>query len=398
MHQVGLWLVGACGGIGTTVTLGIEAIRRRWAPPVGLAGDLPCFAHLKLAPLNRWVVGGHEIRETGLVDAAREMHDESQLFDRDLLSRSRNWLRRCDRNLRDGTILNCGPTITRMADRRGCRKKETAAAAVERLADDIRSFARRHRLERVVVMNVASTEPPFRPKAAHRTWGALAKAMTRRTGSPLPASSLYAIAAIEAGASYINFTPSVGIEVAALRELADQRGTAYMGRDGKTGETLMKSVLAPMFAARNLPVRSWVGHNIFGNRDGLVLDDPRNKSAKTRSKDQLVGQILGYKPQTLVSIEYIASMGDWKTAWDHIHFEGFLGTKMALQFIWQGSDSMLAAPLVIDLARFAEYAARAGETGVLAHLACFFKSPTDVKEHAFARQYEALLAYAAGRR
>ena len=117
-----------------------------------------------------------------------------------------------------------------------------------------------------------------------------------------------------------------------------------MGYDGKTGETLMKSVLAPMFAHRNLEVMSWVGHNIFGNMDGKVLDDPANKKSKVTSKDRLLGQILGYPPQTLVSIEYIASMGDWKTAWDHIHFRGFLGTPMTLQFIWQGCDSLLGRP------------------------------------------------------
>ena len=106
-----------------------------------------------------------------------------------------------------------------------------------------------------------------------------------------------------------------------------------------------------MFAARNLEVMSWVGHNIFGNLDGQVLDDPANKAAKIKDKDQLVGSILGYDPQTLVSIEYIRSLGDWKTAWDHIHFRGFLGTPMTLQFTWQGCDSLLAAPLVLDLVR-----------------------------------------------
>ena len=141
-------------------------------------------------------------------------------------------------------------------------------------------------------------------------------------------------------------------------DLAAQRGTCHAGHDGKTGETLLKSVLAPMFAARNLEVMSWVGHNIFGNLDGLVLDDPANKAAKIKGKDQLVRQILGYDPQTLVSIEYIRSLGDWKTAWDHIHFRGFLDTPMTLQFTWQGCDSLLAAPLVLDLVRFVELSHR----------------------------------------
>src|SRR5439155_10790061 len=149
----------------------------------------------------------------------------------------------------------------------------------------------------------------------------------------------------------------------------------YGGKDGKTGETLLKSVLAPMFANRNLRILSWVGHNIFGNRDGLVLDDPKNKESKIRTKDQVISQIVGYKPQTHTSIEYIESLDDWKTAWDHVHFRGFLGVKMTMQVTWQGCDSVLAAPLVIDLARLALDAKRRGLCGVQAQLSCFFKSP-----------------------
>jgi myo-inositol-1-phosphate synthase len=166
-----------------------------------------------------------------------------------------------------------------------------------------------------------------------------------------------------------------------------------MGYDGKTGETLLKSTLAPMFAQRNLEVMSWVGHNIFGNMDGKVLDDPVNKQSKVTSKDRLLKEIFGYSPQTLVSIEYIASLGDWKTAWDHVHFKGFLGTPMAFQFIWQGCDSLLAAPLVIDLVRFTERAWRAGEVGALGFLASFFKSPLGVREHDFTRQFQMLEAW-----
>ncbi len=391
--KVGLWLVGACGGVGTTAVLGIEAIRRKLAPPTGLIGHLAPFDTLKLAPLNDWVVGGHEIRKAGFVDAARELHESSQLFSEATLKKCLPQLRAWQRNLRDGTLTHCGRTIEKMADRPGTKRTKSAKATVAALAKDIRAFAERNRLRHVVVANVSSTEPPFKITRTQREWSSLSKALDRKS-SPLPASSLYALAAIDAGASYVNFTPSVGIDIPGLLEHADDCGTAYMGCDGKTGETMMKSVLAPMFAARNFPVLSWVGHNIFGNRDGLVLDDPKNKAAKTKSKDHLVGEMLGYKPQTLVSIEYIESMGDWKTAWDHIHFEGFLGTKMALQFIWQGCDSILAAPLLIEMARFAELAHRRGERGAMTHLACMFKSPMQVKEQGFARQYEDLLDYA----
>jgi myo-inositol-1-phosphate synthase len=121
-----------------------------------------------------------------------------------------------------------------------------------------------------------------------------------------------------------------------------------------------------------------------------VLDDPANKRAKLESKDRLLGEILGYKPQTHISIEFIESLGDWKTAWDHIHFAGFLGTPMALQFTWQGCDSVLAAPLVIDLVRLTELAMRRGQSGLLKFLASFFKSPLGVHEHSFVLQYQML--------
>ena len=118
-------------------------------------------------------------------------------------------------------------------------------------------------------------------------------------------------------------------------------------------------------------------------------------ASKVKSKDALVAELLGYKPQTVVSIEYVESLDDWKTAWDHIHYEGFLGTKMTLQFTWQGCDSMLAAPLVIDLARLTLRAQRRGERGNLPALACFFKSPVGVADHDFSRQFEMLEEYLA---
>ena len=140
---------------------------------------------------------------------------------------------------------------------------------------------------------------------------------------------------------------------------------------------------------------SWVGHNIFGNMDGRVLNDPANKQAKLASKEHLLADILGYRPQSLVSIEFIESLGDWKTAWDHIHFAGFLGTPMTMQFTWQGCDSILAAPLLLDLVRFVELARRRGETGMLRFLASFFKSPMGVDEQRFDRQFQMLEAWAA---
>ena len=150
---------------------------------------------------------------------------------------------------------------------------------------------------------------------------------------------------------------------------------------------------APLFVMRNFNVMSWVGHNILGNRDGLILEDPRNKASKLKSKDHLVNDIVGYPVKTLVTIENIESMGDWKTAWDHIHFEGFLGTKMVMQFIWQGCDSILAAALVLDLVRLAALAQQRGECGVMKHTACFFKSPLGVAEQDMFKQFQMLVEH-----
>src|SRR5207237_6697189 len=135
---------------------------------------------------------------------------------------------------------------------------------------------------------------------------------------------------------------------------------------------------------------SLVGHNTLGNRDGQVLADPKNKASKLKSKDALLAELLGYKPQSHVSIEYIESLDDWKTAWDHIHFSGFLDTKMTLQFTWQGCDSVLAAPLVIDLARLLLLAQRRGEVGVLPAAACFFKSLLGAEQRNLNEQFQML--------
>jgi myo-inositol-1-phosphate synthase len=242
-------------------------------------------------------------------------------------------------------------------------------------------------------LNVASTEPPFSLGEAHKSWNALSAALSTGQSDLLPASAIYALAAIENAHTYINFTPSLGASLPALEELARTTGALYAGKDGKTGETLLKTVLAPMFKARNLKVMSWVGHNIFGNRDGLVLDDPANKSSKVETKDKVISGILGYRPSSVVTIEYLRDMGDWKTAWDHIHFQGFLGTKMTLQFTWQGCDSLLAAPLAIDLARLAELEKRRGGKGLMGHLACFFKSPEGYEDHDFFQQFSLLTGH-----
>jgi myo-inositol-1-phosphate synthase len=155
----------------------------------------------------------------------------------------------------------------------------------------------------------------------------------------------------------------------------------------------MKTVLAPMFQARNLRILSWEGHNLLGNRDGAILHHPENNRAKVKDKD-IVRKLLGEKAHSRVLVDYCPSLADWKTAWDFIHFEGFLGTKMRLHFIWEGNDTMLAAPLVLDLVRLADLAMQRGEGGPMPHAAGFFKTPYGVEEIGFPAQVEMLRAYA----
>jgi myo-inositol-1-phosphate synthase len=196
----------------------------------------------------------------------------------------------------------------------------------------------------------------------------------------------------------VNFTPSVGSSVPALDELARARGTAHAGRDGKTGETLVKTTLAPLFAFRNMKVLAWEGYNMLGNRDGEALREPRTRESKERSKDRSLRAILGEQAgHSAVHIDFVPSLDDWKVAFDYIHFEGFLGARMAMQFTWQGCDSALAAPLVLDLARLAAHARARGEKGALDFLACFFKDPLGTEVHSFTEQFELLRAWAARR-
>jgi len=393
--RIGIWLIGAKGSVAATTIVGLAALDKGLVGTAGLVSEMSQFEHLELADWSDFFVAGHEIRRVSLLDEATRLVTESRTVEASVIEQIETELRQIDERIRPGTICNVGPTIAEMAAD-DVPADETPRQAVDRVQADLDEFADSARLDHLVVVNLASTEPPVNLASLPGCWAELESLLDDPRKCPLRASSLYAIAALRAGHSYVNFTPSLGSIPAAIDELARQHDTRHVGCDGKTGETLLKSVLAPMFTRRNLEVLSWVGHNIFGNLDGKVLADPANKQTKVSSKDRLLGKIFGYQPQTHVSIEYVESLGDWKTAWDHVHFTGFLGTQMTLQFTWQGCDSVLAAPLVLDLVRFTDLARRRGETGLLTFLASFFKSPQGVEEHRFDCQFRMLEDWAAG--
>ncbi len=391
--KTGLWLVGARGSVATTVCVGLTALARGDAGTTGLVTQTPLLAGLKLPAWDQMVVGGHEVRSGTLVAAAREL-EAAHVVPAGASDRYATDLAEIDARIRPGVLLNSGGAIDSLADQANVAACRTPREAVEQVTADLASFRKANDLERVVVVLLGSTEPIVDADSLPGDWSALEASLDDTERCPLRASSLYAIGAIEAGAAVVNFTPSLGASCAAIESLARTRGVPHAGSDGKTGETLLKSVLAPMFSARNFQVASWVGHNLLGNRDGAVLSDPEHKQAKLDSKQRLLEELLGYAPQSHVSIEAIESLGDWKTAWDHIHFRGFLEVPMTLQFTWQGSDSALAAPLVIDLVRLMDEALRRGESGAVEALAAFFKSPLGDAPHGLAEQMRLLADWA----
>ncbi|WP_374212260.1 inositol-3-phosphate synthase [Streptomyces sp. PSAA01] len=358
--RTGVWLIGARGSVATTAVAGCAAVAAGLQPATGMVTETAPFADSGLPALADLVFGGHDTATTPLPKRAEALAADGVL-PHGLPAAVRAELATADAAVRPG-----GP---QPGDGRG--EEELIAA----FAADLTDFLRTHGLARAVVVNVASTE------AAPEDPGTL------------PPSSLYAAAALRAGCPYVNFTPSTGLHHPRLRERAERSGLPYAGRDGKTGQTLLRSVLAPMFAQRALAVRSWSGTNLLGGGDGAALADPGAAAAKNAGKARVLSDSLGELPDGELHIDNVPALGDWKTAWDHVAFEGFLGSRMVLQTIWQGCDSALAAPLVLDLARLTARAHEVGLTGPLPELGFYFKDP-DGGPAALADQYAALVGLA----
>lgn len=392
--RVGVYLIGARGGLATTLLAGVELIKRGLVSKTGLTTESPLFAGVDLPAVEDLEFGGCDLRETPLYESALEIYRDTGALPYDKLLLIKDALGALDARIGRGTAVNCGAAIGRLAKKpSGDRSK--LRGIVTKLAAELRAFQAERGVGRLVVVNLASTEPPLKPVPGHATAAGIEDILDRDLRGKVRASTLYAYAAATAGAAFINFTPSDGALVAGVREIFVARGLPFMGDDGKTGETLVKSALAPMFKYRNLRVLSWQGYNILGDRDGLVLSSAENKRSKLDTKDSVLSSILGYPLHTHVGIDYVPSLGDKKTAWDYVHFAGFLDYKMALTFTWHGCDSVLAAPLVLDMTRLAAVAAMRGEAGPMPHLACFFKRPVGVGEQDLHAQYHFLVEYAA---
>jgi myo-inositol-1-phosphate synthase len=260
-------------------------------------------------------------------------------------------------------------------------------AWAEALRDDIRRFRAEHGCERLVMVWCGSTEVYIRPGPAHQSLAAFEEAIDRDDDTVAP-SMLYAYAALSEGVPFANGAPNLSVDIPAMLELAAENGVPVAGKDFKTGQTLMKTVLAPAFKARMLGVDGWYSTNILGNRDGEVLDDPESFKTKEESKLGVLEYIL--QPELYpelygniyhkVRINYYPPRGDAKEGWDNIDIRGWLDYPMQIKVDFLCRDSILAAPIVLDLALFLDLAARVGMAGIQEWLSFYLKSPMHAPE------------------
>jgi len=252
----------------------------------------------------------------------------------------------------------------------------------EQIRADIRAFRERHGARRCVMIWCGSTEGFQLPGAVHESLTSFEKGL-RASDPAIAPSMIYAYAALQEGVPFANGAPNLTVDIRALRELAESRRLAICGKDFKTGQTLLKTILAPGLKARMLGLQGWFSTNILGNRDGEVLDDPASFRTKEESKLSVLDVILrkDLYPELYgdyvhrVSIHYYPPRGDNKEGWDNIDLVGWLGYPMQIKVNFLCRDSILAAPLVLDLALFLDLAQRAGMSGIQEWLSFYFKSP-----------------------
>ena len=262
------------------------------------------------------------------------------------------------------------------------KKGGTKADMVEAVRSDIRSFMKENGCSRAVAVWCGSTEVYLEPTAVHESISAFEKGLVESDAS-ISSSQIYAWACIKEGVPFANGAPNLTVDFPAAWELAKQHGVPLAGKDFKTGQTLMKTVIAPGLKARMLGIAGWFSTNILGNRDGEVLDDPESFKTKEVSKLGVLEHILQPhlypdlygKIHHVVRINYYPPRGDNKEGWDNIDIFGWLGYPMQIKVDFLCRDSILAAPIVLDLALFSDLAGRAGMSGIQEWLSFYFKSP-----------------------
>jgi myo-inositol-1-phosphate synthase len=375
------------GAVSTTTIAGVLAIRRGLAAPIGsltqmgtvrlgkrTEGRSPLIKDfVPLASLDDVVFGGWDIFEDNSYEAAKtagvleavlldKIRPELEAIKPMSAVFDRRYVKRLD-----------GPNV---------KKGKNKRVLADELREDMRRFKNENKCDRLVMVWCGSTEVYLTESAAHATLAAFEKGLEANDDN-IPSSMIYAYAAIKEGIPYANAAPNLSADVPALMELADTTGSPLAGKDLKTGQTLIKTIIAPGLKARLLGVEGWYSTNILGNRDGEVLDDPESFKTKEESKKSVLDYILQpnlypelYKDLChVVRINYYPPRGDNKEGWDNIDIFGWLNYKMQLKVNFLCRDSILAAPIVLDVALFMDLAKRAGMDGIQEWLSFYFKSP-----------------------
>lgn len=347
------------------------------------------FSRLGLADYDQIVVAGWDIYSSDLLSAARS-HSVLPLEQLNAVS---DELSR-HRPLPAVVTPQFCPDALRPEK---VRAIQSHRQAIEQIKSDLESFRREQQLDGLVMMNLSSTEAPPEDQECFACRDALERAIDDNDRC-ISASVLYAYAAISSGTAHVNFTPTRVTDWPAMLALAKEHRVPICGRDGKTGQTFLKTVLAPALRDRNLRVAGWFSTNLLGNRDGLVLSDPKALQSKLTTKSDVLATILGSEVEDhQVHIHFYGPRGDAKEAWDNIDIEGFANQRMQLKLNFLCRDSILAAPLCIELGRLADLAQLRGLAGPVEQLGVFFKSPTTAQdagvEHSFSLQQSAFEAW-----
>jgi myo-inositol-1-phosphate synthase len=380
-------LTPGLGAVATTFMAGVESVRRGLASPIGSLTQMATIRlgkrtehraplirdFVPLAGLNDLVFGAWDpIPDDGLT-AARKA---GVLEEKDIAP-----VAEFLRAIVPMPAVFDNKYVTRLHGT-NVKTGKTKRDLAEQLRQDIRDFKAKHQLDRLVMVWCASTEIFIKPGPQHATIDQFERAMERNDDAIAP-SMLYAYAAIMEGVPYANGAPNLAVDTPALMQLAAERGVPIAGKDFKTGQTWMKTVIAPGLKARMLGLLGWYSTNILGNRDGEVLDDPASFKTKEESKLSVLHNILQpeqypelYKDFShVVRINYYPPRGDNKEGWDNIDIKGWMGYPMQIKINFLCRDSILAAPIVLDLALFMDFAQRAGLKGIQEWLSFYFKSP-----------------------
>jgi myo-inositol-1-phosphate synthase len=380
-------LTPGMGAVSTTFMAGVELVRKGEALPIGSLTQMgtvrlgkrtdnraPTIKEfVPLAPLESLVFGGWDIFPVNAYEAAAH----AGVLEPHHLAKVKRFLEK----IRPMKGAFDHRYVKKLSGRH-VKKRRNKFELAQELMEDIRAFRRKTSVERMVMVWCGSTEIFLKRHTVHRNLASFERAMKQNHPAIAP-SMLYAYAAIQSGVPFANGAPNLTADVPALLALARERNVPICGKDFKTGQTLMKTILAPGFKARMLGLKGWFSTNILGNRDGEVLDDPESFKTKEESKLGVLEYIL--QPRlypTLygeihhkVRINYYPPRGDNKEGWDNIDIFGWLGYPMQIKVDFLCRDSILAAPIVLDLALFLDLAQRAGMRGIQEWLSFYFKSP-----------------------